>query len=158
MTIITIICVFAFALLIAPEVLFSEFFAVLALPLLIVLVILTSIIVSRIVRYPIERYYKFIEIGGIKYSMYDLMKRGYDCVCENEGWEEKEEFKLVIKPHIPLYRTPKIVSVKIKREFLEEKTKILYVFRFKDGQYGLYKLLAEEPSYVYDENANVHKV
>lgn len=158
MTIITIICIFAFALLVAPEVLFSELFAVFALPLLIGLLFVVSITVSKIVRYPIEHYYKFIEIGGIKYSMYDLMKKGYDCVSDSENWENRTRAKLIIKPYLPFAKNPMLVSKRINGGMFNHKTRILYVFRLKNGQYGLYKLFAEEPSYIYDENANVHKV
>lgn len=158
MTIITIICIFAFAFLIAPEVLFSELLAVVILPLLIGLLITTSIIVSKIVRYPIEHYYKFIEIGGIKYSMYDIMKRGYDCVFENEHWEKRKKAKLVIRPYLPFAKRPMLMRKRINCGLFDKRTSILYVFRLKNGQYGLYKLFAEEPSYIYDENANVHKL
>lgn len=157
MTIITIICIFAFALLVAPEVLFSELFAVIAIPLLIGLLFIISITVSKIVRYPIEHYYKFIEIGGIKYSMYDLMKKGYDCVFDSENWEKRKKSKLVIKPYLPFSKSPMLVK-KISCGRFFYKTRISYVFRLKNGQYGLYKLFAEDPSYIYDENANVHKV
>lgn len=156
MTIITIICILIIGIIVAPEVVLSVFGAAIALPLSAYILYLIAKLIKFCGCSYIEKHYKIIEIGGKEYTMYEILKKGYDCVYESEKWGENTKYKLCMKPDLPFDRNKPIIY---RRNIdIPSLKRIVYFFRLKDGQYGLYKYKAEEPSYIYDEEGNVHKV
>lgn len=160
MTTVSFICVIIFLILLGGK-------AILALPLAVLLMFAAAYVLGMVVyvipcyicslaKHYIERHYKIIEIDDKQYTIYSLLKEGYELVYEEENWADREyneEVKLRFKADLPIGKQRPMIYEKHKTEM-----KPLYYFRLKNGEYGLYKSGSEKPTYVYDENGKVHKI
>ena len=141
----------ALAILVCPEAVLAVFTSAFLFPILILIVVGISYYTCKLGRYVIEHTYKIVQIGDKKYSVYYVLKKGLDYVSEVENW--KEERGYYIKSYIPIIeKSPYFVCGNKNHRYG------IYTLYSKNGQFGLYKGRDKEPTYIYDDDCNLHKV
>lgn len=116
MTLTTIFVIFVIAIIVAPDIVLSYVFALIALPLMAYIVYKMVKNTSRLDRCIIERTYKVIEIGGKKYTVYYILKKCADELSKEEGWPTSKLRTLYINSNLPLGDKKPTIAVGISRK------------------------------------------